>query len=648
MSSDKRSSFKSCFTLSSHLSFGLPSSPYAVNYQSFNSSNWCRLWSSPDMSEPPQLSFPHLVDDSLNFKLRSIYSIRDHVEQCLPQVHLSILNSATSILLARAFVIGQHSDPYNTEAALHFSQADLMRWDTSSSILLDLCIMDATYLKDFLGYRPGIKPNWFSDTAVSLRSLLSITLFQSFMVWLRRHLRAWEDLVEEHEGSSLNLACFFTTLDRTSSQSHQHSLRVVWVFDDPIATPRESFAASLMILTSVFYIVYASLADMTSICVETPSTNLDLNSFVASPLRFFHKILGIALISLLCLTLLNRVSSASSLCWEEHVSPGKTMQSLQALSPQVVSAAKLPILNPNELDLWKMMIEEYFLMTDYSLWEVILKGDSPAPTRVIEGVAQHVAPTTADQRLARKNELKARDINLKFLRSLPTEWRTHTLIWRNKIDLEEKSLDDLFNSLKIYEAEVKSSSSASTTTQNIAFVSSQTTDSNNDSISAVASVSVGSAKIHVFALPNVDTLSNAVIYSFFASQSTSSQLDNDDLKQIDVDDLEEMDLKWQMAMLTRRARPFFQGTGRNLGENGPTFMGFDMSKVECYNCHMKDTLQGSVEEEPTNYALMAFTSSSSSSSDNKVKENPKKDKIGSKPDKNGRRGETGKSQKQLQ
>nr|GEX14941.1 hypothetical protein [Tanacetum cinerariifolium] len=57
-------------------------------------------------------------------------------------------------------------------------------------------------------------------------------------------------------------------------------------------------------------------------------------------------------------------------------------------------------------------------------------------------------------------------------------------------------------------------------------------------------------KIPVSALPNVDTLSNAVIYLFFASQSNSPQLDNDDLKQIDVDDLEGMDLKWQMAMLT--------------------------------------------------------------------------------------------------
>nr|GEV64519.1 zf-CCHC domain-containing protein/DUF4219 domain-containing protein/UBN2 domain-containing protein [Tanacetum cinerariifolium] len=68
---------------------------------------------------------------------------------------------------------------------------------------------------------------------------------------------------------------------------------------------------------------------------------------------------------------------------------------MDSLSPRVVSAAKLPILNLNEFDLWKMRIEQYFLMTDYSLWEVILNGDSPVPTRIIEGVVQPVAPTTA-------------------------------------------------------------------------------------------------------------------------------------------------------------------------------------------------------------------------------------------------------------
>nr|GEX02366.1 hypothetical protein [Tanacetum cinerariifolium] len=145
------------------------------------------------------------------------------------------------------------------------------------------------------------------------------------------------------------------------------------------------------------------------------------------------------------------------------------------------------------------------------------------------------------------------------------EWRTHTLIWKNKTDLEDQSLDDLFNSLKIYESEVKSSTSTSPTTQNIAFMSSQNTDNTNESVSAVTSVSAASTKVPISALPNVDTLSD----------------------QIDADYLEEMDLKWQMAMLTMGARRFLQRTGRNLGANGTTFIGFDMSKVEFYNYHKR-------------------------------------------------------------
>nr|GEW23070.1 hypothetical protein [Tanacetum cinerariifolium] len=265
---------------------------------------------------------------------------------------------------------------------------------------------------------------------------------------------------------------------------------------------------------------------------------------------------------------------------------------MDSLSPQVVSTAKLPILNPNEFDLWKMRIEQYFLMTDYSLWEVILNGNSPVPTRIVERVVQPVAPTTTEQKLARKNELRARgtllmalpdkhqikfnshkdaktlmeaiekhfggntetkkkDVNLKFLRSLPSEWKTHTLIWRNKTDLEDKILDDLFNRLKIYESEVKHSSSTGTDSYNLAFVSSTPTDNTTDSVSAAVNVSVVGVKLTASTLPNVNSLSNA------------------------------------MAMLTMRARRFLQKTGRNLGANGPTSMGFDMNKVECYNCHRK-------------------------------------------------------------
>ncbi|GJQ96606.1 hypothetical protein Tco_0007745 [Tanacetum coccineum] len=107
-------------------------------------------------------------------------------------------------------------------------------------------------------------------------------------------------------------------------------------------------------------------------------------------------------------------------------------------------------------------------------------------------------PPTTSRRLARKNELKARgfkslsdtprilgetiyqkDMNLKFLRSLPLEWKTHTLIWRNKPDLDTLSMDDLYNNLKIYETEVKGSSSSNQNSQNVAFVSSNNSGSSN-------------------------------------------------------------------------------------------------------------------------------------------------------------------------
>nr|GEX62755.1 hypothetical protein [Tanacetum cinerariifolium] len=252
----------------------------------------------------------------------------------------------------------------------------------------------------------------------------------------------------------------------------------------------------------------------------------------------------------------------------------------------------MPILNPNEFDLWKMRIEQYFLMTDYSLWEVILNGYSPIPTIIVDGVVQPVAHRSAEQKLARRNELKARGT---LLMALPEK---HQL---------------KFNSHKDAKTLIK----------------------------AIEKRFGGNTKTKK---------------SFYSSSV------NEDLKQIDVDDLEDMDLRWQMAMLTMRARRFLQKTGRNLGDNRPTSMGFDMSKVECYNCHrnghfarecrsLKDSKRpganepqrrtapvknstsnalvsqcdgiGSydwsyqAEEEPANFALMALTSSSSSS-DNEV------------------------------
>nr|GEU30645.1 hypothetical protein [Tanacetum cinerariifolium] len=158
------------------------------------------------------------------------------------------------------------------------------------------------------------------------------------------------------------------------------------------------------------------------------------------------------------------------------------------------------------------------------------------------------------------------------------------------LDKIHDKLQKLVRQLKIhgiYEAEVKHSSSTGTTTQNLAFVSLSNPDSTTESVSVAASVSSICAKMPVSSLPNVDSLSNTVIYSFFTSHSSSPQLDNKDLKQIDIDDIKEMDTRWQMAMLTMRARRFLQNIRRNLGANRPTSMRFDMSKVEYLNCHKK-------------------------------------------------------------
>ncbi|GJT15735.1 putative ribonuclease H-like domain-containing protein [Tanacetum coccineum] len=88
-----------------------------------------------------------------------------------------------------------------------------------------------------------------------------------------------------------------------------------------------------------------------------------------------------------------------------------------ARSSILVAAAKLPILNPREFELWKIRIEQYFLMTDYALWEVIVNGDSPPPKRTVDGVEKIYPPTTAKEKLARKNELKARGTLLMALRN---------------------------------------------------------------------------------------------------------------------------------------------------------------------------------------------------------------------------------------
>nr|GEZ05884.1 hypothetical protein [Tanacetum cinerariifolium] len=197
-----------------------------------------------------------------------------------------------------------------------------------------------------------------------------------------------------------------------------------------------------------------------------------------------------------------------------------------------------------------------------------------------------------------------------------------------KADLDTISMNDLYNNLKVYEPEVKGMSSSSSSTQNIAFVSSSNNNisSTNRAVNTAQEVFTASTQVNAAYSTNIDNLSDDVIYAFFASQPNSPQLVHEDLQQIHLDDIEEMDLRWQMAMFTMRVRRFLKNTRKKLTVNGIETIDFDKFKVECYNYHKRGHFAGECKalrnhdnknkessrtEEGPNYTLMAFSSSNS-------------------------------------
>ncbi|GJS18658.1 hypothetical protein Tco_0413130 [Tanacetum coccineum] len=175
------------------------------------------------------------------------------------------------------------------------------------------------------------------------------------------------------------------------------------------------------------------------------------------------------------------------------------------------------------------------------------------------------------------------DANQKILRALPSSWNNVALIMRNKDGIDDLDIDDLYNNLKVFEADIKGSPGSSSNSQNVAFLSTKDTSSSNE----------------------VNT----------ANGSNSPQLDNEDLEQIDHDDLEKIDLKWQVAMLSMRVKRFYKKTGRKLIFNGKEPVGFDKTKDNALI--IQDGLRYDwsyiAQDEPTKIALMAYTSNSSGS-----------------------------------
>nr|GEU53057.1 ribonuclease H-like domain-containing protein [Tanacetum cinerariifolium] len=161
------------------------------------------------------------------------------------------------------------------------------------------------------------------------------------------------------------------------------------------------------------------------------------------------------------------------------------------------------------------------------IFEVIVNGDSVTPVALASTSAKGlIPPKTAEQKLAKKNELKAKS--------------NHMLAISDELLLKFHACKDTF-------------------------------------------VSAASSKDQAFTASYADD----VMFSFFTNESNAPQFDNEDLEKIDADDLEEMDLKWNVAMLTIRVKRFIKKTIRKLDLNVKEIVGFDRIKIECYNNHKR-------------------------------------------------------------
>ncbi|GKB02822.1 hypothetical protein Tco_0830911 [Tanacetum coccineum] len=234
-------------------------------------------------------------------------------------------------------------------------------------------------------------------------------------------------------------------------------------------------------------------------------------------------------------------------------------------------------------------MEQYLQCIDYTLWEIVKNGNAPIVTKTVDGKETVIPPTSVEEKVQRRAELKARstllmalpnehqlkfnsykdaktlmqaienrfgevieqtyerlqklisqlemhgevipqeDINQKFLKSLSQEWTMHTIVWGNKLDIQTLSLDDLFNNLKAYESEVKGTSSSTINLYNLAFLSSSSTNSATKAVNTTQSVNTASTQGVADSSKTIENLSDAVIYSFFASQPSILQHDNEDL-----------------------------------------------------------------------------------------------------------------------
>ncbi|GJU04477.1 retrovirus-related pol polyprotein from transposon TNT 1-94, partial [Tanacetum coccineum] len=279
------------------------------------------------------------------------------------------------------------------------------------------------------------------------------------------------------------------------------------------------------------------------------------------------------------------------------------LEDMELESTNSSPTAKLPILKLGEYKMWAMRIKQYFQIQDYALWEVIeneekikRKNDVKARGLLLMALPNEHQLTFSQypdaksmfaaietrfgeyldfifnglqkivSRLAILGVIIAQeDLNLKFLSSLPPEWNTHVVVWMNKPEIETMSIDDLYNNFKIVEQKIKKNVGTSSGIQNLAFMTAPSFSSTNDANTTSSEVSVASPSVNT-ASPQVCTtsVSDNTVYAFMVKNPNGSNVLHQDLEKIHEDDLEAMDLKWQLSLLSVRAKKYYQKTCKKI------------------------------------------------------------------------------------
>nr|GEW37228.1 phospholipase-like, aminotransferase-like mobile domain protein [Tanacetum cinerariifolium] len=301
-------------------------------------------------------------------------------------------------------------------------------------------------------------------------------------------------------------------------------------------------------------------------------------------------------------------------------------------APHTLSTIKLPILKKVEYDIWAIKMKHYLGHTDYPIWEVIQKGNGHVQVSIdTHGQIRVLPPKTAEEILASKRERKERTT---LLMAIPDDHfaKFHKITYAKEMTkpgVYTFSFDDLYNNLRVFESDVKGSTTLSFSTQNVAFVSS---DSNNSTNEVSTAYGISTSSGHNSQKEGSSSHTDELMYSFFANQSSGPKLDHEDLEQVDEFNLERIDLKWQVAMIFTRLKKFYKkrcrklskgnqesrrrdagNTGYKARDNGrrPAKQDEHKAMVTIDGEGIDWTVHTKADTE--NYALMAFNSSNSCS-----------------------------------